>query len=62
MLWFTRLPFGITVLGDAFQRKLDAIYSNLPHTIGIADDMIVWGEKPDTWQIYASDQAKQSPS
>ena len=44
---FTRLPFGITVLGDAFQRRLDAIYSNLHHTICIADDMIVWGEKPD---------------
>ena len=33
--------------GDAFQRKLDAIYSNIPHTIGIADDMIIWGGKPD---------------
>ena len=40
---FTRLPIGITVSGDTFQRKLDAIYGNLPHTIGIADDMIVWG-------------------
>ena len=39
---FTRLPFGITVSGDAFQRELDAIYDNLPHTI--VDDMIVWGE------------------
>ena len=27
---------------DAFQRKLNTIHSNLPHTIGIADDMIVW--------------------
>ena len=42
---FTRLPFGIIVSGDAFQIKLDAINSNLPHTISIADDMTVWGEK-----------------
>ena len=31
-LWcyqLTRLPFGITVSGDTFQRKIDAIYSNL---------------------------------
>ena len=45
--WFTRLLFGITVSSDAFQRKLNAIYSNLTHTIGIADGMIVWEEKPD---------------
>ena len=45
--WFTRLPFGSTVSGDAFQRKFDAICRYLPHTIGIADDMIVWWKKPD---------------
>ena len=26
------------------KKMIDAIYSNLPHTRGIADDMIVWGE------------------
>ena len=42
--WFTRFPFGITMSGDTFQRQLDAIYGNLPHTIGIAHDMIIWGK------------------
>ena len=42
-----RLPFGITISGDAFQGKLDAICSSLPNTIGIADHMIVWIENPD---------------
>ena len=44
---FTCLPFGLTVSGDVFQHKLDAIYGDLPLTIGRADDMIVWGEKDD---------------
>ncbi len=33
--------------GNAFQRKLDNIYNPLPNTIGIADDIIIWGENPD---------------
>ena len=41
------LPFGITVPGDAFQRKLDAMYSCLSNTIFIVDDMVIWGENPD---------------
>ena len=44
---FTRLPFGINVSGDAFQRKLDTIYNPLPNVIGIADDLIIWGNKED---------------
>ena len=44
---FTRLPFGINVSGDAFQRKLDEVYNPLPNVIGIADDIIIWGEKAD---------------
>ena len=44
---FTCLPFGLTVSGDVFQHKLDAIYGDLSLTIGCADDMIIWGEKDD---------------
>ena len=44
---FTRLPSDITISGDAFQRKFDVIYTTLPNTIGIADEMIVWGQNPD---------------
>ena len=36
---FTCLPFGLTVSGDVFQCKLDAIYGHLPLTIGCADDL-----------------------
>ena len=42
-----RLPFSINVSGDAFQRKLDTIYNPLPNVIGIADDLIIWGNKED---------------
>ena len=33
--------------GDAVQRKTDEIYNPLPNVIGIADDIIIWGDKED---------------
>ena len=33
--------------GDAVQRKTDAIYNPLPNIIGIADDIIIWGDEED---------------
>ena len=40
---FKRLPIGIVVSQDIFQRKLDDIYKNIPNVSGIADDIIVFG-------------------
>ena len=40
---FKRLPFGIVVSQDIFQRKLDDIYKKIPNVTGIADDIIVFG-------------------
>ena len=42
-----RLPFGVNVSGDAVQRKTDEIYNPLPNVIGIANDIIIWGDKED---------------
>ena len=42
-----RLPFGVNVSGDAVQRKTDEIYNTLPNVIGIADRIIIWGDKKD---------------
>ena len=44
---FTIMPFGITVAGDVFQRKLDTIFGHLSQVACIADDMIVVGYKVD---------------
>ena len=44
---FTIMPFGISVAGDVFQRKLDTIFGNLPQVACIADDIIVVGYKDD---------------
>ena len=44
---FVRLPFGVNVSGDAVQRKTYEIYNTLPNVIGIADDIIIWGDKED---------------
>ena len=41
------MPFGITVAGDVFQRKLDTIFGGLPQIACIADDIIVVGYKED---------------
>ena len=44
---FTIMPFGITVAGDVFQRKLDTIFGHLSQVACIADDIIVVGYKAD---------------
>ena len=44
---FTVMPFGITVAGDVFQRKLDTIFGDLPQVACTADDIIVVGYSED---------------
>ena len=44
---FTVMPFDISVAGDAFQRKLDTIFGNIPQVICIADDIMVVGYNED---------------
>ena len=38
------MPFGITIAGDIFQRKLDQCFSHLKNIIIIADDIMVVGK------------------
>ena len=45
-LRYTVMPFGATVAGDAFQRKLDECYGDLKQVIIIRDDIMVVGYKP----------------
>ena len=44
---FTVMPFGISVAGDVFQRKLDTIFGNIPQVTCIADDIMVVGYNED---------------
>ena len=44
---FTIMPFGITVAGDVFQRKLDTIFGDISQVACIADDSIIIGYKED---------------
>ena len=39
----TRLPFGVTIAQDIFQRRLDEILKDVPNAAGIADDILVFG-------------------
>ncbi|WP_419629159.1 reverse transcriptase domain-containing protein, partial [Thiolapillus sp.] len=41
---FKRLPFGLNLSQDAFQRSMDRILIQCPGTIGITDDVIVHGK------------------
>ena len=41
---WTTLPVGFIVGQDVFQRKLDAIFLDVPGVTGIADDMIIYGK------------------
>ena len=40
---FTVMPFGISVAGDAFQRKLDKCFGHIKNLAIIADDIMVIG-------------------
>ena len=40
---WTQLSMGSIVVQDVFQRKLDAIFLDIPGVTGIADDMIIYG-------------------
>ncbi|XP_041362849.1 uncharacterized protein K02A2.6-like [Gigantopelta aegis] len=42
-LW-TRLPFGLTVSGDVFQKKMDTVFGKVNGLSGIADDTFVYGK------------------
>ena len=42
---YTVMPFGITVAGDVFQRKLDQHFGQIDQVIVIADDIMVVGNQ-----------------
>ena len=42
---YTVMPFGATVAGDVFQRKLDQCFGHLENVIVIADDIMVVGKQ-----------------
>ena len=41
------MPFGATVAGNVFQRKLDQCFGHLENVIMIADDIMVVGKQPN---------------
>ena len=41
--YFLRMPFGLVMAQDVFQQKLDAILESCPGTLGIADNVAVFG-------------------
>ena len=43
------MPFGITVAGNVFQRKLDQYFGLIEQLIVIADDIMVVGNQPNHW-------------
>ena len=44
---YTVMPFGTTIAGDVFQRKLDQCFGHLQNIIVIADDIMVVGKQPN---------------
>ena len=44
---YNRLPFGIVVSQDVFQRKMDEVFSDLQGITGIADDTFVYGSSEE---------------
>ena len=48
---FNRLPFGVRVSQDVFQRKLDEAFRGIPNVTGIADDILVSGSTMEEHDI-----------
>ncbi|XP_014679079.1 PREDICTED: RNA-directed DNA polymerase homolog [Priapulus caudatus] len=44
---FRRLPFGLNVSQDVFQKRMDHILEQCPGTTGIADDVAVFGKSKE---------------
>ena len=42
---FLRMPFGLGMSQDIFQRKIDQTYENCKDAVGIADDVQVFGNE-----------------
>lgn len=41
---FKRLPFGIVTAQDVFQKKMDQAFERVSGTVGIADDLVIFGK------------------
>ena len=39
-----KLPFGLKIASDVFQERLDRVLALEPNTIGIADDIVIYGK------------------
>ncbi|XP_047484153.1 uncharacterized protein K02A2.6-like [Penaeus chinensis] len=48
---YLRMPFGLVMSQDVFQQKMDQILENCPGTIGIADDVVVFGKTEEEHDI-----------
>ncbi len=44
---FRRLPFGLVSAQDVFQKKIDQMLENVPGVVGIADDIVVYGDSDE---------------
>ena len=44
---YKRMPFGLVMSQDVFQQRMDQILENCPGTLGIADDIAVYGKTKD---------------
>ncbi|XP_048257540.1 uncharacterized protein K02A2.6-like [Haliotis rufescens] len=60
---FLRLPFGLNLSQDVFQKSMDMILEKCPGTVGIADDIAVFGKNKkehDNNLINLMEAAQQS--
>ncbi len=44
---FRRLPSGLVSAQDVFQKKVDQMLENVPGAVGIADDVVVYGDSEE---------------
>ena len=57
---WARLPFGVSVAQELFQRKLDKELEGPSNVAKIADDVLVWGNGQDANEAYPDHDAHMS--
>lgn len=57
--WFLWMPFGLKLLQDMFQAKIDQTFEGCEGEVGITDDIAVYGLTKEEYDRHMHDNAKQ---
>ena len=57
---FRRLPFGLVLVQDVFQKKVNQTFEGLPDVVAIADDIVVFGKTQAEYDEHMDNVMKRT--